>query len=124
MKTKEQIKQEIVNYLTKTSGHTFIKPSAKFKYGNSETPGYYEYDYDDFTYFKIIIKDGEFSYLEKKSKGDYKVYKINIDDYITYYSNNAKCVLSMGLFLGKKMKSVRSNKYHLGEINKIFETIK
>jgi hypothetical protein len=121
MKTKEQIKQEIVNYLTKTSEHTFIKPSAKFKFGNSETPGYYEYDYNDFTYFKMMVKDGEFFYLEKKGKSDYKLYQINMDN---YQGNNSQCVLNHGLFLNKKMKSVRSNKYHLGEIDKIIEEIK
>lgn len=126
MKTQEQIKQEIVNYLTKTSGHTFIKPKATFKWGNSEKPGYYEYDYNDFTYFKIVIKDDEFFYLEKNGSGDYKMYGINIDkeyNYITCYGNNSKCVISHNLFLGKKMKSVRSNKYHLGEIEKILESI-
>lgn len=124
MKTKEQIKQEIVNYLTKTSGHTFIKPSTKFKYGNSETPGYYEYDYDDFTYFKIVMKGDEFFYLEKNERSDYKMYQINIDNSINYYGNNSKCVISHNLFLNKKMKSVKSNKYHLGEIDKIIEGIK
>jgi hypothetical protein len=124
MKTTEQIKQEIVSYLTKTSTHTFIKPSAKFKFGNSETPGYYEYDYNDFTYFKMMVKDGEFYYLEKRDRNDYKLYPINIESCIAYYGNNAKCVLSRGLFLDKKMKSVRSNKYHLGEIDKITEAIK
>jgi hypothetical protein len=124
MKTKEQIKQDIVSYLTKTSAHTYIKPSAKFKYGNSETPGYYEYDYNDFTYFKMLVKDGEFYYLEKMNGNDYKLYPINIDNSITYYGKNAKCVISHNLFLGKKMKSVKSNKYHLEEINKIIEAIK
>lgn len=124
MKTKEQIKQEIVNYLTKTSGHTFIKPSTKFKYGNSETPGYYEYDYDDFTYFKIVMKGDEFFYLEKNERSDYKMYQINIDNSINYYGNNSKCVISHTLFLNKKMKSVKGNKYHLGEIDKIIEGIK
>ena len=124
MKTAEQIKQEIVSYLTKTSEHTFIKPSAKFKFGNSETPGYYEYDYNDFTYFKMMVKDGEFFYLEKRDRGDYKLYRINIDTHVSYHDNNSKCVLNHGRFLNKKMKSVKSNKYHLGEIDKIIEAIK
>ena len=124
MKTQEQIKQEMVSYLTKTSTHTFIKPSAKFKFGNSETPGYYEYDYNEFSYFKVMVKDGEFYYLEKRDRNDYKLYPINIDNSITYYGNNAKCVISHNLFLGKKMKSVKSNRYHLGEIDKIIEAIK
>jgi hypothetical protein len=123
MKTQEQIKQEIVNYLTKTAAHTFIKPKSTFKWGDSKTPGYYEYDYDDFTYFKIIIKEGEFYSLEKSGTQGYRVSKIDIDNYIKYWGNNAKCVISHNLFLDKKMKSVKSNSYHLGEIEKIMEGI-
>ena len=119
MKTTEQIKQEIVNYLTKTSQHTFVKPKSNFKWGDSKTPGYYEYDYKDFTYFKVIKNEDEFFRLENS-----KLTKIDIDTYIKYYGDNAQCVLSQNLFLHKKMKSVKSNKYHLGEIKNILESIK
>jgi hypothetical protein len=34
MKTTDQIKQEVINYLDKTSKHTFIKPKATFKWGD------------------------------------------------------------------------------------------
>lgn len=119
MKTTEQIKQEIVNYLTKTSQHTFVKPKATFKWGDSKTPGYYEYDYNEFTYFKVIKNEDEFLQLENN-----KLTKINIDTYIKYYGNNAKCVISNNLFLDKKMKSVKSNKHHLEEIKNILESIK
>jgi hypothetical protein len=122
MKTQEQIKQDIVSYLTKTSAHTFINPKATTKWIKQGV--YYEYDYNEFSYFKVMVKDGEFYYLEKRDRNDYKLYPINIDNYITYYGNNAKCVISHKLFLGKKMKSVKSNGYHLGEINKIVEEIK
>ncbi len=121
MKTVEQIKQEIVNYLTKTSIHTFIKPKATFKW---KTEGsYYEYDYNDFTYFKVIKNEDEFFQLEKNGN-NYKLSKIDVDTYIKYYGNNAKCVISNNLFLDKKMKSVKSNKYHLEEIKNILESIK
>jgi len=124
MKTQEQIKQEIVSYLTKTADHTFIKRKATFKCGDSKTPGYYEYDYDNFTYFKIMIENGEFYSLENSGALGYKVSKIDIDNYIKYWGNNSKCVLSNSLFLYKKMKSVKSNRYHLGEIEKIKESVK
>lgn len=125
MKTTEQIKQEIVNYLTKTSIHTFVKPKSTFKWGDSKTPGYYEYDYNEFTYFKVIKIEEDFYYLEKQnSNSKYKLNKIDIDIYIKYYGNNAKCVISNNLFLDKKMKSVKSNKYHLEEIKNILESIK
>jgi len=126
MKNQEQIKQEIVNYLTKTSVHTFIKPKATFKWSREES--YYEYDYNDFTYFKVIKVGEEFFQLEKSSRGSfvnsYKLNKIDIDHYIKYWGNNAKRGVSDNLFLNKKMKSVKSNKYHLSEIDKIIESIK
>jgi hypothetical protein len=117
MKTTEQIKQEIVNYLTKTSQHTFVKPKSIYKW--SQTGSQYEYDYKDFTYFKVIKNEDEFFRLENN-----KLTKIDIDYYIKYYVNNAKCVISNNLFLDKKMKSVKSNKYHLEEIKNILESIK
>jgi len=117
MKTTEQIKQEIVNYLTKTSQHTFVKPKATYKW--SQTGSQYEHDYNEFTYFKVIKVEDEFFKLEND-----KLTKIEIAHYIKYYGNNAKCVLSNNLFLDKKMNSVKSNKYHLGEIKNILENIK
>jgi len=125
MKTTEQIKQEIVNYLTKTSQHTFVKPKATYKW--SQTGSQYEYDYIEFTYFKIIKVEDEFFKLENNNSQNtstsYKLTKIDIDNYIKYNGNNAKCVISNWLFLDKKMKSVKSNKYHLEEIENILESI-
>lgn len=114
MKTTEQIRQEVINYLNKTSNHTFQKPKAKFKYGNAEKPGYYEYDYENVTYFKIIKKDDNFFILE-----DNKLRKIDIDYYLNYYQGNAKCVLKHSLFLDKGMKSIRNNKYVKAQIEEI-----
>jgi DNA modification methylase len=126
MKTTEQIKQEIVNYLTKTSQHTFVKPKSTYKW--SQTGPQYEYDYNEFTYFKVIKIEDEFFKLENGNGQNtpitYKLTKIDIDNYIKYSGNNSKCVLSNWLFLDKKMKSVKSNKYHLGEIENILESIK
>jgi len=65
MKTTEQIKSEIVNYLTKTSIHTFVKPRSNYKYGKE---GHYcEYDYENFTYFKVFKKDEDFYVLENSN---------------------------------------------------------
>ena len=87
--------------------------------------------YNDFTYFKVIKVGEEFFRLEKSTRGsngsfvyDYKMLKIDIDNSIKYFGNNAKCVLRHSFFLNEKMKSVKSNKYHLGEIDKIIESIK
>jgi hypothetical protein len=49
--------------------------------------------------------------------------KIDIDYYITYYGNNSKCVISNNLFLNKKMKCVKNNKYVIDEINEIIKNI-
>ena len=121
MKNVEQIKQEIVSYLTKTSIHTFIKPKVTFKWDKENSR--YEYDYNEFTYFKVIKVGEDFFHLEKNSS-NYKLSKIDIDNYVKYWGNNAKCVLSNSLFLDKKMKSVKSNKYHLEQIKEILESIK
>ena len=122
MKTQEQIKQEIVSYLTKTSIHTFIRPKTTFKW--SQEGSHYEYDYNEFTYFKVIKNGEDFYYLEKNGTSNYRLNKIDIDYYIKYWNNNAKCVISNTLFLDKKMKSVKSNKYHSEEIKNILESIK
>jgi hypothetical protein len=125
MKTTEQIKGEIVNYLTKTSIHIFVKPKTIYKYGKE---GHYcEYDYENCTYFKVFKKDEDFYVLENSNGQNtpvtYKMKKIDIDYYINYYGNNSKCVISNNLFLNKKMKSVKNNKYVMSEIDEITKNI-
>lgn len=111
---EKNIKQEIVNYLTKTSGHTFIKPKPKWVSKNGQIG--VEYDYTDFTYFKVFKNGDEFTYLENG-----KVNKIDIDYYIKYWGNNSKDVISKSLFWDKKMKSVKQNKFVNAEIEKIIK---
>lgn len=82
-KTNEQIKKEIVSYLTKTSQHTFITPNG--------------------SYFKVI-KEGD-SFM--KYEGD-NLSPIGIDNMIRYYEDNSKCVLKHRLFLDKKMLAVKN----------------
>ena len=61
MKTQEQIKKEVINYLDKTSLHVFIKPKSTFDWKESK----YNYDYKDFTYFKVIKEsDNVYKILE------------------------------------------------------------
>lgn len=103
MKTKEEIKLEIINYLEKTSNHTFIKPLSVYKW--SKDGGSYEYDYDNYTLFKIFKIDGDYYKLEND-----KIKKIDIDFYLKYYENNSKNVIKHLLFLNKKMKSIRNTK--------------
>ena len=126
MKTKEEIKQEIVRYLTKTSEHTFIKPKSTFKY--YESGGKWEHDWTQFTYFKVIKIGGDFFYLENNNGQNtpttYKLWKVDIDSKINSYDQNAKCVISHGLFLGKGMRSIRSSKFRQREIQKIISELK
>ena len=111
---EKNIKQEIISYLTKTSGHTFIKPKSKWISKNGQIS--VEYDYTDFTYFKAFKNGDEFTYLENG-----KVNKIDIDYYIKYWGNNAKNVLSNSLFQMKMMTSIKQNKWIKEEIEKLIE---
>jgi hypothetical protein len=86
-KTNEQIKTEVINYLTKTSNHTFQKENG--------------------SYLKVFKKDdGSFYVFEDKTVN----LPINIDQYISWYGENAKNVIKHRLFLDKKMKSVKNIK--------------
>lgn len=118
MKTTEQNKQEVINYLKRTSIHTFIKPKANFKFGEMNKPGHYEYDYNDVTYFKVFNDGEKWFYIE-----DGKVKNLDIDHYIKYYGSNAKCVISNILFLDKKMKSVRNNKFTISKVEEVLKNI-
>ena len=94
-KIKEEIRKDVVNYLTKTSNHRFIKPKTSFT-------DKYEYVYDASALFHIEKKGKDFYQVEGgKSR------KIDIEYYINEYMNNAKCVIKHTLFLGEGMKSIK-----------------
>lgn len=118
MKTLDQIKSEIISYLTKTSSHTFVSPKVTTKY----TPNGVErkYDYENGTYFKVIKKGDNF-YTFEGNKDAHTMRKIDIDYYIKYYGNNAKCVLKHSLFLNKNMKSIKSTKFVKEQISEILD---
>lgn len=82
-KTQEQIQQEVINYLTKTSQHTFIKPGG--------------------TYFKIFKSNQEFHIFEN---GLLKSF--DYQQFIKWYGENAKNVIKHRLFLDKKMTAVKN----------------
>lgn len=109
---EKNIKSEIITYLAKTSGHTFIKPKLKWSNKNGQID--VEYDYIDFTYFKVFRNGEEFTYLENG-----KINKLDINHYVKYWGNNAKDVISKYLFSDKKMKSIKQNKWVNSEIEKI-----
>ena len=116
MKTVEQNKQEVINYLTKTSKHVFLKPKATFKWGDSNNPGYYEYDFENGTYFKVFNEGEKWFYIE-----DSQIKKLDIDHYLKYYGSNSKCVIGNILFLNKKMKSVKNNKFVQSKIEEVLK---
>jgi len=108
MKTNEQIKQEVINYLVKTSQHTF--------------------SYEDGKLFKVVNIDGTpeakagFNIVDDSSFS--KVKGIPILSYIDRYGSNAKCVIKHNLFLNRKLKSVRTTKYTKGVIDTILDPSK
>lgn len=118
---EKNIKQEVMNYLKKTSEHTFVKPKATFKWGSTSR---YECDYDDTTYFKVFVDGDKVSYLEYSDV--YKKYQlktIDVDYFVNKYKGNALCVISNILFLNKKMKSVKQTKYVKSQIDEILKSI-
>lgn len=120
MKTQEQIKQEVINYLNKTSKHTFIKPKATFKWGDVNTSGYYEYDYENITYF-LVLDAGEIDFEKWLIFEDNKNRELDIEFYLKHYGANAKNVISNILFLNKKMKSIKRTKKVISELKKTYE---
>lgn len=73
MKTTQQIKSEVVNYLKKSSNHLF-------QIGNDE--------------HKIILHDNFYIRITGKN-----IYIENIDKVINYYESNSKNVIKNNLFL-------------------------
>jgi len=108
MKTNEQIKQEVINYLVKASQHTF--------------------SYEDGKLFKVVNIDGTpeaksgFNIVDESSFS--KVNGINIGNYVANYGSNTKCVIKHNLFLNRKLKSVKTTKYTKGVIDTILDPSK
>lgn len=103
MKTQEQIKLEIISYLTKTSNHVFILPKQIWSYKDKK----YIYNYEDYKLFKVIKVNDDFYTITSNDEKS----KIDIDYYIKYYNNNSKNVIKHQLFLDKGMKSVKRKKF-------------
>lgn len=93
MKTKEQIKNEVVNYLTKTCNHIFMITKSNEEH-----------------FFKVTIINGDFYEINIKNN-IYSRIKIEIDKQILYYESNAKNVIKNNLFLNKGMRSIKKTNY-------------
>ena len=111
MKTTEQIKSEVINYLTKTSNHLFQTTKEEF--------------------YKVLVEGDNYIVIN----GD-KVSVTNVNDVISYYGNNTKCVIKHQLFLipsytslnypatnSNKLKSIKNFKTMREKFNKISEAI-
>jgi len=100
MKTKEEIKQEVINYLTKSSKHTFA--------------------YDDGKLFKVVKIEDDFYRVDEKSWSKNEIFqKINLGLIETQYGIN-KCFFKQMLFLNKNLKSVRTNRFNREQIESYF----
>ncbi len=85
MKTQEQIKTEVVNYLTKTSQHLFVDTKGSF--------------------YKIFIDGDKFIVIK-----DDKTAVYDINNYVKWYAQHAKCVVKHLLFLIPSYSYVGSEK--------------
>lgn len=103
MKNVEQIKAEVLNYLTKTSNHLFTIGDVEHK----------------------ILLEGDFYIVINGNNS----YVNNIDNMIGYYGNNTKCVIKHQLFLtpryyNKPIKTIPNYKLAKEKYNLISESIK
>ena len=103
MKTKEQIKTEVMNYLEKTTKHLFLISGSEHR----------------------IILHGD--YVIRVTGEDVSVQ--SIDYIINCYVSNAKCVIKHSLFLtpryyNREIKSIPYYKAAKEFTNKIIESIK
>lgn len=113
MKTQEQIRKEVIDYLNKTSLHVFIKPKSTFDWEESK----YNYDYNDFTYFKVIkVSDEKYKILENNIIRD-----IDYEYYIKNYNDNSKCVIKHILFLNKGMKGIKNTKFNKETVDELLK---
>ena len=85
MKTTEQIKSEVVNYLNNTSKHLFVNEKGEF--------------------YKVLVEGNNFIVIDGE-----KVSTFNIDEQVSWYDVNTKNVIKHSLFLNKKLKSIKSFK--------------
>jgi hypothetical protein len=114
MKTNEQITNEVINYLNKTSNHVFLKPKSSYDWNKKE----YNYDYENGTHFKVLKNEDGYHILE-----DGKIRKFDYEYYIKYYGTNTKNVIKHILFLDKKMKGVKNTKYVQSKIEEVLKGV-
>lgn len=97
MKTTEQIKNEVLDYLQKTAMHTFVLPNKK--------------------YFAIRnVTEKTYDVLENDN-----VTQKQISVMIDFYQGNAKNVIKHRLFLDKGAISIKQTKFVKHAIEELFD---
>src|ERR1035437_1403323 len=111
MKTTEQIKSEVLSYLNQTSKHLFVNEEDWKKEKLSGERGTCKF-------YSVLVEGNNFIVID----GD-RVSVYNIDQYISWYGGNTKCVIKHKLFLNKKLKSIKNFKTMREKISTIKEAI-
>ena len=115
MKTKEQIKNEVVSYLTNCSQHIFVKGIEEWNRVNISNG-----ELKDFAKI-FLVENGfeiyEFGKIRKMSMED-------IDKMVEIYKSNSKNNIKMSIFTypysgNKQLRAIRSNRYIKSQIEKI-----
>lgn len=92
-KTEQQNRQDVINYLEKTSKHLFTR----------QKDGVVSYEPKDF--FRIIKNDDEtFSILKNG-----RTTKFDFDNTVQYYKENSKDVIKDRLFINKGFTSIKKS---------------
>jgi len=98
MKTTEQIKSEVVNYLNNTSKHLFVNEKGEF--------------------FRVLVEGNNYIVMNGDKASTY-----NIDEQVSWYGANAKNVIKHNLFLNRKLKSIKNFKTMKEKVSTIKESI-
>lgn len=116
MKTKEQNKQEVINYLTKCSKHTFVKGIEEWRrVGVSKGELTKEF-------VKIFVTDDGFSIYEfGKTR---KITMLDIDKMVESYKSNSKNQTKMSIFYnpfsGKnQLLAIKNTRYTESQIQNL-----
>ena len=94
--TQQEIKKIIIKYLDNTSKHIF--------------------KYEDGTIFRVIKKDDRYHVLDYRRRITSE--EINVDNIVSYWMENSKCIIKHRLFMGKKLTSIKKKSVKYENIEK------
>ena len=99
----EKFENQVLEYLKKVSNHLYKNENDRW--------------------MKLIIEDEKVKILKYKGSEKYQLVDLNWQDTAKWYKGNTKCVISHQLFLNKKYRSIRQNKWSNSEIENILKEI-